>query len=56
MLRMIWQADSHKSILQAQGFKVDAYIHGLGENEAVRKMFVERANESWDHLQGKIAE
>ena len=50
------EPDSHKSILQAQGFKVDAYIHGLGENEAVRKMIVERANESWDHLQGTIAE
>ena len=45
--------DSFKSILEKEGFKVDAYIHGLGENPAVRKLFVERANASWDALQAK---
>ena len=44
-------ADSHKSILEKEGFKVTPYIHGLGENTAVRKMFVERANEAWDALE-----
>ena len=44
-------ADSHKSILEKEGFKVTPYIHGLGENEAVRNMFVERANEAWDALE-----
>ena len=43
--------DSHKVILQNEGFKVTPYIHGLGENEAVRKLFVEHALESWNALQ-----
>ena len=45
------EPDSHKSILQKEGFKVDTYIHGLGENPNIRNLFVERANESWDALQ-----
>lgn len=44
---------SHKSILEKEGFQVDTYIHGLGENAAVRNIFVERANEAWDALQAK---
>lgn len=44
-------ADSHKSILEKEGFKVTPYIHGFGENAAVRNMFVERANEAWDALE-----
>lgn len=44
------EEDSHKTILQNEGFKVDAYIHGLGENRAIRNLFVERANEAWDTL------
>jgi len=32
-------------------FKVDTYLHGLGENQNIRNLFVERANESWDALQ-----
>lgn len=43
--------ESHKSILEKDGFRVSTYIHGLGENEAVRKLFVDRVNESWDALQ-----
>lgn len=39
-------ADSHKSILEQNGFTVSPYIHGLGENTAVRQLFVERANEA----------
>ncbi|MBR1589754.1 MAG: sirohydrochlorin cobaltochelatase, partial [Acidaminococcaceae bacterium] len=46
------EEDSHKVILQNEGFKVTPYIHGLGENEAVRKLFVERALESWNALEG----
>lgn len=46
-------ADSHKSILEKEGFKVTPYIHGLGENAAVRNMFVERANEAWDALENQ---
>lgn len=43
--------DSHKSQLEAQGFKVDTYIHGLGENSAVREIYVERANDALAELQ-----
>ena len=45
--------DSHKSILEKEGFKVTPYIHGLGENAAVQKMFVAHALESWDALKGE---
>ncbi|ERT61653.1 sirohydrochlorin cobaltochelatase [Megasphaera vaginalis (ex Srinivasan et al. 2021)] len=45
------ESDSHKSVLEKEGFTVSTYIHGLGENEAVRKMFVERANEAWQALE-----
>lgn len=45
--------DSHKSILEANGFKVTPYIHGIGENQAIRDLFVKRANEAWDALQAK---
>ena len=45
------EEDSHKSILERAGFAVTPYIHGLGENEAVRQLFVERANEAWDALE-----
>ena len=47
------ELDSHKSILEKEGFKVRAYIHGLGENPQIRQMFVNRANEAWDALQAK---
>lgn len=45
------EEDSHKSILEKEGFTVTPYIHGLGENAAVRHMFVERADESWNALE-----
>ena len=45
------EPDSHKSILEKEGFKVDTYIHGLGENKNIRNLFVERANETWEALQ-----
>lgn len=45
------EPDSHKSILEKEGFKVDTYIHGLGENQNIRNLFIERANEAWDALE-----
>ena len=42
------EEDSHKSILQREGFKVSTYIHGLGENSNIRALYVERANEAVD--------
>ncbi|WP_301860276.1 sirohydrochlorin cobaltochelatase [uncultured Megasphaera sp.] len=47
------EADSHKSILEKEGFTVTPYIHGLGENAAVRQMFVERADEAWNALEAE---
>ncbi len=47
------EKDSHKSQLEAAGFKVKTYIHGLGENAAVRNMFVDRANEAWNALEAQ---
>lgn len=47
------EPDSFKSILQANGFKVSTYLHGLGENAAVQKLFVDKATESWNALQAK---
>lgn len=40
------EPDSHKSILTKAGFKVNTYIHGLGENENVRSLYIQRANEA----------
>ena len=45
--------DSHKSILEKEGFQVRAYLHGIGENKKIQKIFVERANDAWNALQGK---
>ena len=47
------EPDSHKSILEKEGFTVRTYLHGLGENKKIQKLFVERANAAWDALQGK---
>lgn len=44
-------ADSHKSVLEAAGFKVTPYIHGIGENKAIQKLYVKRANDAWDALE-----
>ena len=43
--------DSHKSQLEAAGYQVDAYIHGIGENEKIRALYVKRANDAWDALE-----
>lgn len=47
------EADSHKSLLEKEGFHVTPYLHGLGENRAVRQLFVERADEAWQALEAK---
>ena len=44
------EPDSHKSILESKGFKVETYLHGLGENNKIRNIYVERANEGWNAL------
>ena len=45
--------DSHRSRLLADGFEAEVIPKGLGELPAVREMYVERANEAWDKLQGQ---
>ena len=45
------EEDSHKSILEKAGYKVDAYVHGLGENKNIRDLYVARANEAWNVLE-----
>lgn len=42
--------NSHKSQLEAEGFTVSTYIHGLGENAAIRQIFVDRADEAYNLL------
>ena len=42
--------DSHKTILESCGFKVTPYLHGMGENENIRRLFVARALEAWQKL------
>lgn len=37
---------SWKSILEREGFKVEVYLHGLGENEAFRLMYVDRVKDA----------
>ena len=47
------EEDSHKTILTKAGFKVDAYLHGLGENKAIRALYSQRADDAWNALQGR---
>ncbi len=44
---------AQKAKLAAAGFTVSAYEHGLGENAAVRNLFVKRADEAWSVLRQK---
>jgi cobalamin biosynthesis Co2+ chelatase CbiK len=37
--------------LEKAGFKVDAYIHGIGENKAIRDLYVKRAEDAWNALE-----
>lgn len=47
------EEDSFKSMLIKEGFKVDTYLHGLGENRAVQNLFVKKASQAWEALQAK---
>lgn len=47
------EPDSHKSILEAEGYRVDAYLHGIGENTAIQKLYADRADDAWNALQSK---
>ena len=43
-------SESHYEQLKAAGFEVEPYLKGLGENDAVRAMYVERAIEAYEYL------
>lgn len=47
------EEDSFKSMLLKEGFKVDTYLHGLGENSAVQNLFVKKASQAWEALQAE---
>ena len=47
------EKDSHKSILEAEGYKVDTYLHGLGENQTIRDMYAAKAKEAVKALTNK---
>lgn len=44
------EEDSHKTTLENEGIKVSTYVHGLGENQKVRDIFVEHASEAYEAL------
>jgi sirohydrochlorin cobaltochelatase len=35
-------SSSWKSMLEAEGFKVEVYLHGLGENKEIQKLYVQK--------------
>ena len=47
------EEDSFKSMLLKEGFAVDVYLHGLGENVEVQNIFVKKASQAWEALQEK---
>lgn len=48
------EPDSHKSQLLDAGFTVDTYLHGLGENQNIRHIYTERADEAWQALEETV--
>ena len=42
--------DSWKSVFEAEGFEVKCLIRGLGENEEIRKLYVEHAQKAIDSI------
>ena len=44
------EEDSHKSILEREGFNVSVRMKPLGENKKIRQLFVNHADEAWNAL------
>ncbi len=44
------EEDSWKSVFEAAGYKVECLIRGLGENEAIRQIYVDHAKEAIDSI------
>lgn len=47
------EADSAKSRLLQAGIEVDAYLHGLGENEAIQNIYVQHVKDAMEHKYDK---
>jgi sirohydrochlorin cobaltochelatase len=44
------EEDSWKSVFEAAGYKVECVLRGLGENEAIRQIYVDHAKEAIDSI------
>lgn len=44
------EADSWKSVFEAEGYEVECLLRGFGENEAIRQLYVEHAQAAIDSL------
>lgn len=49
------EEDSWKVMLKEKGFEVDTYIHGLGENQGIRNIFMEHAEAAIENSGGEEA-
>lgn len=38
--------DSWKNLLKAEGYQVDTYVHGLGENQEIQKIYVQHVRDA----------
>ena len=45
------EEDSWKSVFEAAGYEVKCLVRGLGENEEIRKLYVEHAQAAIDSIQ-----
>ena len=45
--------DSHMSQLEAEGFKVDTYLHGLGENNEIQAIYMDHLKQAMNELNSK---
>ena len=45
--------DSHKSQLEAEGFNVATYMHGLGENKGIQAIFIDHLKQAMNELNSK---
>lgn len=44
------EEDSWKSIFEAEGYEVQCLLRGLGENEAIRQLYIEHAQKAIDSI------
>ncbi|MBP2638003.1 MAG: cbiK 1 [Firmicutes bacterium] len=44
------EKDSAKNVLLAEGFKVDTYLHGMGENANIQEIYVQHTKDAIDEL------